>query len=127
MVKFAHPVAREMATRRKGRMVFVSSVLGYMSVPGFASYSGSKYAVRGLTDAIYEEMRAFGIDVHMFAPGTIDTPGLVKENEGKPKVSWDIEGSTNAVSAEKAASQMFHAMSRGEYCITTDPCLSLDS
>ena len=75
-LNFHNPVERRMAFRQTGRIAFTNSVLGFQSTPGFASYTATKYAVRGLVDSIYEEMSAYGVSVHLFMSGTVDTPGL---------------------------------------------------
>lgn len=47
----------------------------------------SKYAARAMADSIYHELRVKGVSMHMYMPGTIDTPGLVEENKTKPLVA----------------------------------------
>ena len=39
------------ANRSKGKVVFVSSILGYMSIVGYSSYSPAKWALRGETNS----------------------------------------------------------------------------
>lgn len=63
----------------KGKIVFVSSMLGLLSFVGYATYSPSKFAVRGLADTLRNELKRYGIDVHIFFPGNIDSPGYVTE------------------------------------------------
>ena len=54
-------------------------MLALMSFVGFATYSPSKYAVRGLADTLRNELKEYGIGVHIFFPATINTPGLKTE------------------------------------------------
>lgn len=37
-------------TRTQGKIVFVSSVVGYMSMFGYSTYTPGKHAIRGLSD-----------------------------------------------------------------------------
>lgn len=53
----------------KGKVVFISSILGVVS-PGFlASYSATKHAVQAIGEAMQEELRDFGIQVQIIGPG----------------------------------------------------------
>jgi NAD(P)-dependent dehydrogenase (short-subunit alcohol dehydrogenase family) len=58
-----------------GALVNVSSLFGLMSVPGQSAYNATKYAVRGLTEAIREEMLVGGhpVTVTCVHPGGIRT------------------------------------------------------
>jgi NAD(P)-dependent dehydrogenase (short-subunit alcohol dehydrogenase family) len=52
------------------------SAAGFYGVPGTAVYSATKFAVRGLTEALDAEWAADGIRVRSLMPGYIDTPLL---------------------------------------------------
>lgn len=67
---------RRMRPRNSGRVVNVSSSLSFVSIPLQAAYCGSKFAVRGFTQAVREELIAEGSDVALslvHLPG-VDTP-----------------------------------------------------
>lgn len=53
-----------------------ASAAGIYGTPGAAIYSATKFAVRGLTEALDGEWRAEGIKVRSIMPGFIDTPLL---------------------------------------------------
>ncbi|MEZ4234610.1 MAG: SDR family NAD(P)-dependent oxidoreductase [Myxococcota bacterium] len=74
-----------------GDICFVSSALGFMSMPGYSAYSASKFAVAGFAEALRIELAPKGIRVMLFYPGTTDTPGLVNENREKPPAVWAME------------------------------------
>jgi len=60
--------------REKGsRIVNISSVLGMMGTPGQAAYCASKFAVRGLSEVLREELRASGVGVTCVHPAGIST------------------------------------------------------
>ena len=50
-------VAPSMVERRRGTIVGVSSSAGLIGVYGYTAYGATKYAVRGLLDALRAEMR----------------------------------------------------------------------
>jgi NAD(P)-dependent dehydrogenase (short-subunit alcohol dehydrogenase family) len=57
----------------RGRVVFVSSVNGRLSVPMLGAYSASKFALEGAADALRVELRPWGIAVAIVEPAQTDT------------------------------------------------------
>ncbi len=56
-----------------GRIVFISSVSGRTSVAALTPYAASKFAIEAIADGLRVELRAWGIDVVLVEPGSIDT------------------------------------------------------
>jgi 3-dehydrosphinganine reductase len=50
-------VITTMKERRVGRIVFVSSQAGQLGLFGFTAYSSSKFAIRGLAEALQMEVK----------------------------------------------------------------------
>ena len=59
--------------QKSGHIINTSSMMGYTSYPGNGSYSASKYAVIGLSEALAQEVAPFGIKVTILAPGSFRT------------------------------------------------------
>jgi short-subunit dehydrogenase len=57
----------------QGRVLFLSSVSGLITIPGTGAYSASKYAVESLADALRIELRPWRIPVSLIEPGPIRT------------------------------------------------------
>lgn len=57
----------------KGRIINIGSTAGYLASPGASVYSGSKFAVRAITDALRLELYHFGIKVILISPGAIES------------------------------------------------------
>lgn len=57
-----------------GRIVFVGSMSGRLATPYIGPYSASKFAVRGLADAMRLELAPTGIAVSLIEPGSVKTP-----------------------------------------------------
>jgi NAD(P)-dependent dehydrogenase (short-subunit alcohol dehydrogenase family) len=57
----------------KGRIVFISSVNGQLSIPMLGAYSASKFALEAAADAIRMELRPWGIAVVVVEPAQTDT------------------------------------------------------
>lgn len=59
--------------RARGRIINVSSVLGYTGMPLSSLYSASKFAVEGLSESLYYELRPHGVQVALVEPGAFRT------------------------------------------------------
>lgn len=59
--------------RSRGRIVFMSSVSGLVTLPGTGAYSASKYALESVADALRMELRPWGIHVSLIEPGPTRT------------------------------------------------------
>jgi NAD(P)-dependent dehydrogenase (short-subunit alcohol dehydrogenase family) len=69
-VKVALPVMRR---RGRGHLVNVASTLGKSALPGAATYSATKHAIVGLTEALRGELRGTGVDVSLVLPHAVAT------------------------------------------------------
>ncbi|MBD1804889.1 SDR family NAD(P)-dependent oxidoreductase [Microcoleus sp. FACHB-SPT15] len=66
-------VARRMATQREGTIVNVSSLMGKVAAPTMATYSATKYAILGFTQALRGELATHNIRVIALLPSLTDT------------------------------------------------------
>jgi len=105
--------------------VFVSSAAGLMTFTGYSAYSPTKYAVRGLAECLRNELRAAHVDVHVFYPSSLDTPGYAVEERTKPAACRAIEGTAALLSADAAAHLLDDGVQRGNFAITTEPLIEL--
>ncbi|MDB5037153.1 MAG: yusZ, partial [Bacteriovoracaceae bacterium] len=55
--------------KNRGRILNISSVVGYMGLPFTSLYSSSKFALEGLTESLYYEAKPFGVQVCLIEPG----------------------------------------------------------
>jgi len=62
----------------KGRVVNMSSMNGYVSIPSVGAYSASKFALEALSDALRVELRPWQISVSIIRPGQVRTPIFAK-------------------------------------------------
>ncbi len=67
-----------MRQKRAGRIITISSVGGMMAMPTMAAYSASKFALEGAHEALWYEVRPWGIRVSLVQPGFIDSDGFQK-------------------------------------------------
>jgi NAD(P)-dependent dehydrogenase (short-subunit alcohol dehydrogenase family) len=62
-----------MRMRRKGHVLNITSVAGFIGFPGSGYYAASKHAVEGWSDALADEGQPLGIKVTCIAPGPFRT------------------------------------------------------
>ena len=72
-----------------GKIINATSQAGVVGNPNLALYSGTKFAVRGITQVAARDLADFGITVNAYAPGIVRTPMMmdiaheVGQNAGK--------------------------------------------
>ncbi|MFJ3163429.1 oxidoreductase [Streptomyces kanasensis] len=66
-------VLPHMRGRRSGAVVQMSSMGGQMSFAGFSAYSGTKFALEGMSEALADEVREYGVKVLVVEPGAFRT------------------------------------------------------
>jgi NAD(P)-dependent dehydrogenase (short-subunit alcohol dehydrogenase family) len=79
------------AERRRGHLVNIASSAGKFGIPGIATYTATKHAVVGLTEALRAEFRDSGVDFSVVMPGLVDTELTdgVGETRGVKRVKPD--------------------------------------
>ena len=82
-----------MRERRRGSIVLVSSELGLIGGPSYASYCTSKWGMVGLAEVLYHELKGSGVHACALCPGDVRTDQLRED------LAW---GPTPGVSFEKA-------------------------
>lgn len=66
-------IARRMATQRNGHIVNVSSLMGKVAAPSMATYSATKFAILGFTQALRCELAQYNVKVTSLLPSLTDT------------------------------------------------------
>ncbi|MEV5796750.1 oxidoreductase [Streptomyces collinus] len=66
-------VLPHMRERRSGAIVQMSSMGGQLSFAGFGAYSATKFALEGMSEALADEVREFGVKVLVVEPGAFRT------------------------------------------------------
>ena len=71
--KCARRASKGMIRLRRGRIIFISSVVGLYGAPGQANYAASKSGLVGMARSITREIGGRGITANVVSPGFIDT------------------------------------------------------
>jgi short-subunit dehydrogenase len=75
LIRSVLPIMRE---QRSGIIINVSSVSGMLAMPTMGSYSASKHALEGATEALWYEAKPFGIKVNLVQLGFINSNSFKK-------------------------------------------------
>jgi NAD(P)-dependent dehydrogenase (short-subunit alcohol dehydrogenase family) len=80
-----------MRTRRRGHILNITSMGGYITMPGIAYYCGSKFALEGVSEALGKEVKPFGIAVTAVAPGSFRTDWAGRSMTRTPRSIADYD------------------------------------
>ena len=113
-VALTKAVLPSMRVRRAGRIVVVSSVMGYVGTPGRSTYAAAKHALHGYFDSLRAEVWRDGIGVTLVCPGYVKT--AVSDNAVGPR--GEKHGRTDdthmsGISPEKCAAAIVRAVANG--------------
>lgn len=86
-MRLVQAVLPSMRARGSGTIINMGSLAGRVGMPFQATYSASKFALEGLTEALAQEVASFGITVALVAPGDTATP--VVDNRVRTVASQD--------------------------------------
>jgi Short-chain dehydrogenases of various substrate specificities len=73
-MQLAREVLPDLLAQHSGRIVNIGSIFGSIGYPGFATYSASKFALRGFSQALRRELADSGVGVTYVAPRAVRTP-----------------------------------------------------
>lgn len=109
-----------MIERGSGHLVNVASVAGFLGIYGYTAYSTAKFAVMGFSEALRQEMKPHGVQVHVVCPPDVDTPGLALEKSLRTPETDAVAGNIKPIPAEKVAAAIVRGVARDEYAIIPD-------
>jgi len=88
VLRTTHAVLPHMRAQRRGRIVNISSVLGFLPAPYLGIYAASKHAVEGYTETLDHEIRRFGVRALLVEPAYTRTK--ISENTKSAKITLDV-------------------------------------
>jgi len=83
--------------RRAGHILNITSMGGYITMPGIAYYCGSKFALEGISDTLSKELAPFDIFVTAVAPGSFRTDWAGRSMQRTPRSISDYDASFDPV------------------------------
>lgn len=92
-----------MRKRRRGHIVNITSMGGFITMPGISFYCGSKFALEGISEALGKEVAAFGISVTTLAPGQFRTDWAGRSMDRTPRSIADYDAVMDPIRAARQA------------------------
>ncbi|WP_413728632.1 oxidoreductase [Sodalis sp. RH19] len=89
MIKAVLPYMRK---RRAGHLINITSMGGFITMPGIAYYCGSKFALEGISETLGKELAPFSIAVTAVAPGSFRTDWAGRSMVRSPRSIADYDG-----------------------------------
>jgi short-subunit dehydrogenase len=75
-IHLTHALLPGMLERRRGHLVYVSSMSGKVATPGASLYNATKFGLRGFSLALHEDLRGTGVGCTTVFPGFIQDAGM---------------------------------------------------
>lgn len=106
--------ARAMKLRRSGYLFSIMSIAAMGPMKDSASYSASKFGLRGFMASLSLEMQPYGVGVGGVFPSAIDTPMLAAEMASPDGSPLNFVGNATPISPDEVAAQVLKAMRKGK-------------
>lgn len=106
-LRFALPHLRE----SRGRAVLMGSVAGTLGLPANAAYCASKFAVRGMAQALSAELAGTGVSCTLLQPGFVESDIGRVDNQNQVQEDWkEYRPAQLLWPADRAAKKMLKAI-----------------
>jgi NAD(P)-dependent dehydrogenase (short-subunit alcohol dehydrogenase family) len=89
--------------RRHGHIINITSMGGFITMPGIAYYAGSKFALEGISESLGKEVAQFGIHVTAVAPGSFRTDWAGRSMVRSERSIADYDALFDPIRATRAA------------------------
>lgn len=111
-------VVPAMRQRGRGAVAIIASGAALVGLFGYTPYAPSKFALRGLAEALRAELAGTGVGVTIVYPPDTDTPQLEEENRTKPVETKALTAGAGLWSADAVAQRTLAAIQRGNFSVT---------
>jgi short-subunit dehydrogenase len=114
-IALARAIAPGMIQRRRGQIVFISSLAGKTAAPLSSIYSATKFGLRGFALGLREDLRSEGVGVSLILPGFIRDAGLFADANVR------LPPGVGTKSPEDVAAGVLHAIERNRAEVEVAP------
>ncbi|KAK9068427.1 hypothetical protein SSX86_012541 [Deinandra increscens subsp. villosa] len=118
LVKAALPGMKNRSDRRPVSIAFMSSQAGQVGVYGYTAYAASKFGLRGLAEALQQEVIADDIHVSLIFPPDTDTPSLTEEKERRPPLTSIIAASSSIMRVDEVVKKTLNGIKSGSFSVS---------
>ena len=105
-------IIEQLKSNQNGKIVFISSVAGLQPYKNSTAYVASKYAMRGFSASLREELREFNVKVMTIFPGAVNTP--IWDNKGMDELREDM------IKTDDLTETIIHAINARNNCVTEE-------
>ena len=113
----------DLLEKGSGHIINIGSIDGLVPIPGQSAYCASKFAVTGMSEVLYYDLKPQGIGVTLVCPGYVNTPmarshpvkDLPIRFRGWEKVSRALEALSSR--PEKVAARALNGAERGRFLV----------
>ncbi len=115
MIHGCHAFLPYLARADRAHIVNLSSLFGIIGMPGQAAYCASKFAVRGLSECLSEELRDTTVGLTVVHPGSVRTRIMETADGDDPELVAHVAAwyRAHAYPPDKAAAKIVGAIERG--------------
>jgi 3-dehydrosphinganine reductase len=119
LIKAALPGMKNRVDNLPASIAIMSSQAGQVGIYGYTAYSASKFGLKGLAEALQQEVIADNIHVSLIFPPDTDTPGFLEENKRRPQLTSIIADSSGAMKSDEVAKKAVNGIKSGSFIV---PC-----
>ncbi|XP_073134864.1 3-dehydrosphinganine reductase TSC10A [Henckelia pumila] len=120
LIKAALPgMKKNRAEKGPGSIAIMSSQAGQVGIYGYTAYSASKFGLKGLAEALQQEVIADNIHVSLIFPPDTETPGFAEETKRRPQLTSIIAASSGAMKADEVARKSLNGIKSATFIV---PC-----
>ncbi|QPH02329.1 hypothetical protein C2857_006538 [Epichloe festucae Fl1] len=126
--EMSHAVLREWlspeapVSHEPKHLIMTTSAVALYTIPGYAPYAPSKWALRGLADTLSQEVMMYpqNVEIHVVYPGTILSAGFEREQKVKPEVTKILEETDPKQTPDEVAEAAIRGLENGDYFVTVN-------
>jgi 3-dehydrosphinganine reductase len=101
-----------MRARGRGRALILGSAAGLAGLPGYSAYAPTKFALRGLAEALRAECRPDGVLVAIAHPPDVETPQLAAERAERPPETAALAGAARVLPPDAVARALLRGLAK---------------
>ncbi|KAJ0511727.1 putative 3-dehydrosphinganine reductase [Helianthus annuus] len=117
LVKAALPGMKNRSDRKPVSIVFMSSQAGQVGIYGYAVYSATKFGLRGLAEALQQEVIADDIHVSLIFPPETNTQSLAKAKRTMPRLTSIMAATSSTMQADEVAKKALNGIKSGSFFV----------
>ena len=113
-------VLPQMLSRGKGHIVNITSDAGRKSFPGLGIYSGSKFFVEAVSQALRSETASSGLRVTCIQPGNVETPLLATSTDSDALKTYGEPTGAKVLEPADIGRAVIYAVTQPEWCAVNE-------